>query len=411
MTKDKQETRDTKDSLRTYNTKSKRILRWVVIFGTVAIFAAIVAVALFSTCGMPSPPPLPDPIEPPARTAVQDQAVRRLLSNVGQNRLCEQLQGRMMALPGSDAPTGRQGGQAPAKGRLWVERCQAEERAGMLALHLEGRGWTWANETRAGPLNSRFTVRGYLRFLLSVDLQGELDLGYSESTQVASVWFTPRVAPVARLNLQGPVPVQAQTGLGGVLGIFGSVFGSPVESRARPVVERFGANEIARRLTPGLTTTGELCTGQLDVYMGVLGDGETPLRPFPADGTIWLENGRTQINSGGIDVAGPWDSGGEALRLDIEVEEGGPAVARVLCQAQAHQVVEAFLARTPAPPVADLRSSTIGAGQLVTLRTDPTTCPVMLVMTPTPAASSGTRYRYRAIAGEGSPEPLMTCGN
>jgi hypothetical protein len=401
---------DARDTVMTLPPVPSRRLRWVLV--SAAGLAVLLGIALvLCSPGMPEPPPLPDPIDPPARTAVQDQAVRRLMTTVGRSRLCERLQGTLMPLPGRDAPPGRDGGLAPAIGRFWIERCLAEERDSNISLHLQGRGWTWADETRSGPMDMRFTVRGILRFMLQVDIEGSLDLGYSESTNVASVWLTPTRPPAARLNLQGEVPVQAESGLGGLFDILGQVLSSPVETRARPVIEQFGANEIARRLSSGLTTTVELCTGQLDVHQGALGDGETPLRPYTPDGTAWLDNQRAEVRGGSIDAAGPWDTGGRPLRVDIDVEQGGGVTALVLCQDQARLVIEAFLAQRPAPFVTPLAQQVVTPGAAATVRTRDLSCPAALVVTPSDQGREPTRTRYRVVAGDGRQEPLATCGH
>ncbi len=407
--------RESRDTDHTTQLRSWKILRWIVLTGSgVVVVLLLVVVIGFSDCGMPEPPELPDPIDPPQRTSVQDEAIRDLTLSVAQNRLCDQMRGRLLALPDSDAPQGREGGATAAIGRFWIEQCSAEQRDGRLAVHLEGRGWTWANETRSGPMGSSFAVRGYLRVRLAVNLVGELDLGYHPRRQIATVWLTPTQAPDTSLTVQGELPVEARSGWSGVIGVLGRVVGSDVGSRARPIVERFGANEIARRLTPGLSVTAELCTGQLDVFLGALANGEIPIRPYPPSGTIWLDNQRVQIHPGGFDVAGPFDTEGEPLQVDVEVERGSIVDARVYCEAQGRTVIESFLNRHPAPPLSEVVVQAVPPGQPATVRTEPLTCPAYLVLTPRPQPGGGggeARVRYRVQAGDGAPEPIVDCGS
>jgi hypothetical protein len=388
------------------------VLRWIVIIGGGLIgLSLIVLVVGFSDCGLPDPPGLPDPIAPPERTAIQDQAVRSLMLSVGQSKLCDQLQGQLLPLPPRDAPAGREAGAAAAIGRFWIERCSAEQRDGGLSVSLDGRGWTWADETRTGPMGSRFAVQGYIKMSLSLVLRGELDLGYHEQRQIASVWLTPNRAPSARMSVIGDLPVKADTGWSGIIGILGQVVGTGIETKARPVVESFGANEIARKLTPGLTVTGELCTGQLDTFMGALANGEIPVRPYSPNGKVWLANQRVQIHPGGFDVSGPYDTGGEPLTVEIEVEQGAIVDARLYCEAQGGTVIESYLGSRPAPPLPTVVVQAVMPGRPATLVTPPSSCPLILVLTPRPSTEdTETRLRYRAVAGDGSPEALVSCG-
>ena len=349
-------------------------------------------------------------ISEPSRTAVQDRALRSLLSSAGESRLCDALVGRFVGLQDPDAATGPSAGLAPAMGRLHVETCRAERRSGGdLALQLGGRGWTWADESRAGPLGSRFAVRGYLRFRVTVDLVGALDLGYSEESRVLSIWYSPTTTPSAQMTLQGEVPVRAQGGWSGIIGTVGQILGGPLPQQASPSVAELGAAQVSRRLGQGITATVDLCTSQPDVVVGAMSNGQTARRPYPPDGTLWLANERVAINRGGLDIAGPWTVGDDGLRVDMESESGPGFEARLMCQAQALRVFDAFFNGRPASVMEELRRLQVASGRTGAVQLDSSSCPVMLLLTPDPQASAQTELRYRVVEPGHRVTGLLSC--
>jgi hypothetical protein len=356
-------------------------------------------------------PDEPEPLEPPTRTAVQDGAIRALIADVGESKLCETLQGRLIPLQEPDAPAGADAGLAPAIGRLWVESCTADRRGSQLAIELSGRGWTWADERRGGPLGSSFSVRGFLRFRTQVSVEGEVDLGYSEDHRLVSLWFSPTGSPTAQMTLLGEIPVQAQGGWSGIIGTVGEILGGPLSQQARPVVSQYGSALISRRLGRGITATTDLCSGQPDVIIGPLADGQRPRRPYPDDGTIWLSNERVRLFRGGIDVSGPWSPGSRGLRVDVESEGGPQFEARLLCQEQAHRVLEAYLEGRPSAVTSTIQRRTVGQGRSERFDISGSSCPVMLVLTPVPQQTEPAELRLRVVDPDVEAQPLVECGS
>lgn len=351
-----------------------------------------------------------EPIAAPIRSAVQDGALRALLADVGENRLCELLEGRLVPLHEQGAPTGPDAGLAPAVGRLWVESCSVERRGGQLAIDLGGRGWIWADESRAGPLGSSFAVRDFLRFQVQLSVEGDVDLGYSEAHRVVSLWFSPTSSPSSQMTILGEVPVQAQGGWSGIIGTVGQILGGSISQQARPVVSQFGASLISQRLGRGFTATTDLCTGQPDFVIGPLADGQRPRRPYPDDESVWQTNERIRLFPGGIDVSGPWEADSGRLRIDIESERGPQFEVRVLCQQQARLVLEAFLEGRPAALADEVHRRTVLTGRSETIEIRDSTCPLTLVVTPNPQDTEPVEARFRVVDPDAEGQPLIRCG-
>ena len=365
--------------------------------------------ALALGCG-PEAPELPPPVEPPSRTAAQDREIRALLLDIAVHRMCDALEGRLVPLPEGDA-RGAAAGTAPAVGRLEMQRCRARREGERLGLHLEGRGWTWVDERSAGPLATSFRVRGYLRFSLAVDLLGEIDVAYDRRARVATLWLTPRERPVARVTSRGRLPIQAETGWSGLIGRIGQALGGPLDERARPMLESHAATLMASRLRPGVTATANLCTGQLDAVVGALRPGEAPDRPFDEGDRPWLDNQRVLLYPGGIDLAGPYDTSGERLEVDVEVEEGPGVEAQVACRDQAARVLDSFVQERPAFLARARAREVVSGARSASLEVDGAGCELVMLLSPRSSeARAPTRVRLRTRIRGAAAHQLVECG-
>ncbi|HJL14485.1 MAG TPA: hypothetical protein RMH99_02445, partial [Sandaracinaceae bacterium LLY-WYZ-13_1] len=159
----------------------------------------LAALAFLSSCGDDAATAGEGPVAPPPeRTAAQDEALRAMVADVAEGRACRALRDRFLPLPEDHAGRPRDG-RPVVEGRLWVNECAIERRGERLSVHLGGRGWQWVERDGAGPLGSRFTVRGTVPFEATVDLESAVDLRYDERDRRAAVLLTPRGAPRARV--------------------------------------------------------------------------------------------------------------------------------------------------------------------------------------------------------------------
>jgi len=371
--------------------------------------AGILAMALLlcAGCGGADEQSNANTIAPPQRSAAQDESLRALLVDVAEAQLCDRLQGTFVALPDGDAEGGARGGSSPSAGRLWIRRCSAERSAGRLALTLVGPGWTWVERSSAGPVGTSFTVRGHLRFHARIALSGEVDVSYAAEHHLVTVWLTPASSADATITPTAAVPVAPDGGWSSFVGSVGGVFGPSIEERARPMVEEQGSTQMSERLSQGFTFTVDLCTGQADSIVGPLGNGETPIRPYPPDGARWLDNQRVRLRPGGLDVAGPFEAGATPVHVDYEVEQGGPIEVRAYCLDEAREVVDAFLEGRPAQRGSPQALHRVPRGAPSFVELDASSCPTALVVTPTGAGSDPTVFRYRAFAVGDEATPLV----
>ena len=382
-----------------------------------ALLALLIAACGGAEEGGPTTPPL----EPPTRTAAEDENVRALLVATTEQHLCGQLEGQYVALPDTDAVPGPAGGRSPAGGRWRVDECEAARRDDRLAMRLSGPGWSWVEQSASGPAGTTFTVRGHLRFRAEIALEGSVDVAFVESARVVSLWVTPSEGVEATIEPAGAVPVAPQGGWSRFMAALGGVFGAGVEERARPIVEEQGSALMREKLAGGFTFTVDLCRGQADSTVGPLGNGEVPERPYPPDGVHWLANQRSRLRAGGLDVAGPFETGEAPLHVDLEVEEGPGLVLRSYCAPAARRVVEAYLDEgeaateegedgeeraAAAPTPAPLSEQRIESGASF-VEVDATACPVVLVATA--LGDAPTVYRYRAFELGDRSEPLIRC--
>ncbi len=295
------------------------------------------------------------------------------------------------------------------EGRFWVSSCRVERQDDHLAVHLGGRGWRFIDSTSAGPLGSRFAARGELRFELTFDTTATVDLRYDEGGHRVLLELTPTEAVSARVSPIGSLPVVAQGGWSGVIGGIGALLGAPVARQADTAVAEEGTAIARRQLGAGGTLVVDLCTGQLDGALGPLEDGAQPAeRPYPPDDTLWLDNARAELRPNGIDMSGPYPTLGRTLRVDVDVESGGPAEVSLVCGDEAAQIADGYIQRGRAGAFEALAEGRASAQHPLQLSLPPGRCatPVVVVR---PSGAHQVGYRYRVVR-EGEPAaPWVRC--
>ncbi|HEY8432464.1 MAG TPA: hypothetical protein VIL20_29040 [Sandaracinaceae bacterium] len=370
-----------------------------------ACLAWVLACVIASACGdVPEPEPTLPPPSAPTRTAVQDRAIRALVMDVAEARACEALRGAFVPLP-EDRPARPADEPAVIEGRLRISECEVERREDALEIAIAGQGWRWIQESAPGPLGTRYAVRGYVRFEARVGARASADLRYDEQGRRALLALTPEREVSARVAPIGAVPIAAEGGWSSVLGGLGAILGAPLPDRARPLFEERGAAMVQRMLGGGATLVLDLCTGQLDGALGALEDGAAPpARPYGNE-EPWRDNARVHLGPNGLDASGPWATGGRRVRVDLEVEDGGPAHARLACRADAERIVDEYLARGRAR-FDDGASATPGRPIALSLEAGACDEAVLLVR----ASERDARYRYRVLREGDAPVAWVRCG-
>lgn len=360
-------------------------MRWSVRSPTT--LALVLAALLLAACGESAAPSV-ETVATPERTAAQDRAMRALMTDVAEHRACAALRDRFVPLP-EDRPGAR---RRVTEGRLWINACRVEHTDAGLSLHLEGRGWQWVERTGAGPFGSSFTVRGTVRFEATLDVESELDVHYDDDAHRVLFALTPTRSPRARVTPIGVIPVAPAGGWSSIIGGIGALFGVSPQQSARPLLEEQAALTLERELARGATLSVDLCTSQLDLVLGAVGDGET-VEPPPYPGEErWIDNARVRLHEGGLDLSGPWDTAGGDIWFDVEVESGGPIEVAVLCRPEASIVASTYLAGGSARAGSPVSRQTLRDGASVALRAEDCAQPHVML---TSAGEATVRYRVR----------------
>ncbi len=363
-------------------------------------YALALVVASCLGCGEAADTPAPAPVDAPARTAAGDASLRRMLLDIAAHRGCAALEGAFAPLPEPEVAADR---RRRVTGRLWVSRCRLAREGDALGVEVAGRGWQWVDEAGAGPLGSRFDVRGTVRFEVAITLQAEVDVRYDEPSRRAQLLLTPRAAPAVRVTPIGRVPVIAAGGWSGLIGGLGGLLGASPEAQARAQLEAGAARRLAGELGRGLTVTVDLCTSQVDPVLGPLAEGAPPPPP-PYPGGRWIDNAAILLHPDGVDVAGPFEVAG-TLRVEAERIEGpAPRVAWV-CADDASDAAAGFLASGAARVDGAVRTAEVAS--TVALDVTAAQCDeAALVWIPGPGAA---RVRYRVSDPTVEAEPLVGC--
>lgn len=354
---------------------------------------------LVTACGESATHSAP-PIATPDRTAAQDRAVRALIADIAEHRVCSILRDRFVPLP-EDRPLAQ---RRVTEGRLWVSGCRAERTDRGLSLHLEGRGWQWVERTGAGPVGSAFTVRGTVRVETTLDLSTEVDVRYDDEEHRVLLALTPTDSPRARVTPIGSIPVAPSGGWSSIVGGIGGLFGLSPEAQARPLLEEQAALTIERELARGATLSLGLCSSQLDVVLGPIGDEEA-MEPPPYPGNErWVDNARVRLHRGGLDLSGPWDTAEGDGIFDLTVESGGPVMLAVICRPEAAIVASSFLAGGPPQTNSPVARQSVRQAASVALRAADCAQPHVLL-----TSDGEATVRYRVRRDGLAPQALVDC--
>ena len=296
----------------------------------------------------------------PARTASADPALRQLMHDVaGSRQTCERLMGRMIALPaeGQGGGSAQSGGLALVSGRWAIRSCEAQSDGRTVSLKLGGLGWQWVDRFTSG-----FRVQQYVYFSASVDVQGQLDVGYDPAAHLASVWVTPVNDANVRVDALGNINARPEGFAANVAGFLGPAFGLNPDNIARARAGTEGAKQFRERLAQGMTVTYDTGRQQLDMVVGQLSNGVAPARPFTGP-MPWLANERVLLIPGGFQLLGPFEGGGPApALLFARVEQGAGLAYRAVCEPDVWNALDGAARGASTGPIAGAASSMIPPG-------------------------------------------------
>jgi len=323
-----------------------------------------------------------------------------LLAEVLAPRICEQVTGAFIGMPGEDGHEGPAAGLDPSVGRWWIRQCRAEVVDGRLGVAIGGSGWTWLDRESTG-----FRVRQYLRFDAAATFSASLHVGYDARTRIATVWLRPAPGVTAQVTPQGLVRAEATGVFSSVLGGILDLTGSSASDRARAQAAEEGSTRLRDKLATGFTVTYALDSEQMDFMLGELSRGQVPERPWPTTGAAaWIVNERSAVWPGGMDVVGPIPANAGELALDVVLEEGESAALRRVCEVDLARWLDgAWNGTGGAAQPGDTVSTLNAVGQTSTLRLESRECRSFLIVTPGAAASIPVMARYRVVPVPTSP--------
>jgi hypothetical protein len=317
-----------------------------------------------------------------------------LLAELLAPRICEQVVGTFVGLPGDETHDGPAAGLDPSVGRWWIRQCQADVQQGRVRVAIGGPGWTWLDRESSG-----FRVRQYLRFDATATFAASLRVGYDARTRVATVWLRPAPGVTAQVQPQGLVRAEATGIFSAMLGGFLDLTGSSASDRARAQAAAEGSQRLRDRLSTGFTVTYSLGSEQMDFLLGELGRGQVPERPWPTSDRAWLVNERSAVWPGGIDVVGPMAEDAGAVTLDVELEQGQTASVRRVCAQDLSRWLDAAWSGQPAGGApGDVVAELASVGQPRTVALEARSCRAFLLVTPGAQATLPSLLRYRVLA-------------
>ncbi len=316
-----------------------------------------------------------------------------LMAELMAPRICEQVTGSFIGLPGEESHEGPEAGRDAAVGRWWIRRCEARVEDDRLRVSIGGPGWTWLDRESTG-----FRVRQYLRFDGEATFSASFHVGYDARTRIASIWLHPSPGVTAHVEPTGLVQAEATGVFSSLLGGILDMTGSSANDRAQLQAAEEGSQRLQERLAAGFTVTYQLDTAQMDFMLGELPRGQTPLRPWEMgpDGGAWLVNERSAVWPGGMDVVGPIASEQGEVSLDVELEEGDGAEVRRVCEDTLHRWLDAaWNGQRQGPPQGDRIAELRSTGSPRSVRLDTADCRSVLVVTPLSGSSLPAQLRYR----------------
>jgi hypothetical protein len=327
----------------------------------------------------------------------QSDELAQMMADVVAPRICDQLRGTFIGLPGEGGHTGTQSGLDPTVGRWWIRDCTSSSRDGVLDLALGGTGWTWVDRESMG-----FRVQQYLRFDATASFRARMEIGYDRQARIVTIWMRPVTddaahAVQAHVEPRGLVQAHATGVFSGVLGGLLGMTGSSADDRARQQVTEEGSQRLHDRFASGMTVTYAMDTQQMDFMVGALERGQIPERPYAAEaGVVWSVNQRLSVWPGGIDVLGPIDVSRGPETLDFELEEGSPVVIDAVCQADFERFYDTVLqggTATPPQGTRVLDATTVHAASSIAVPA--LGCPVLLLVSPHSDATLPATARAR----------------
>jgi len=216
-------------------------------------------------------------------------------------------------------------------------------------------------------------VRQYVRFAIDATIRGVFDVAYARNDHVLAISFVPNRDPEIEFATIGDVDVDRQDVWSSVVGAVGTIFTDSPEDVAQGEAKSRGTQQLAAKLANGIVVTVNLCTGLMRTHLGRVPKGEMAAADVG-------ETKRIPVSTqpGGVMIVGP-QRAEDGLTLQADGLEGGARLTLV-CAKHADTIATEFLAGRITSTVPIL--GTVDIRTKAKLRIRPTSCPVVVVVTP-----------------------------
>jgi hypothetical protein len=337
----------------------------------------------------PEAPP-PPAAKAPKRTAVADQDLRQMLTDVAAEKACTMFRGVFRGLRDAKRPS-------VATGVLWIRGCKITRDGTRVVFRLSGDGWQWA-EDKSKKAGATFAVAQDVRFSAEVTIPGALDLAYDPKTHVASILFTPSETPEVEFTPRGEIEVDREGTWSSVLGALSTAIGDAPEEQAEDQAETTGTQQFTKSFADGLSFTLDLCTGYGRFGLGRPAQGKMAPPDVGESRAVDVE-----LHPKSVLLFGPQPADkGYTARIRAR---GGAVRAELMCAEQAEKLALAYAERADRPSVKTLASKVIaGEG---TIAIERAACPVVIVARS--VAPAPVRLDWKRPAREIALGPLVAC--
>ena len=348
-------------------------------------FWLVAVLATLGACTRDAAPPEPPKAAAPIRGAAGDSDLRVMLSELASSQACAMIRGGFHGLRAAEHPE-------VVTGVLWIRECQITNVGARVTFRIAGNGWSWIEETQS-KAGGTFAVRQYVRFSIAATIRGALDLAYDRSTHVASVWFTPDKAPEVSFKTIGGIDVDSEGVWSSVVGALGTAFSTSPEDAALELAKSQGTQDLNAQLANGFAVTINLCTGLRRVHIGRPPRGEMGVADLGHTRHVFVE-----LEPDGIMLSGP-QLAGDGMSLRATASRGAVKLSLV-CAKHAATIASDFMEGR-------IRSNvpTLGSVEVRTqarLEIEPTTCPVVVVVTPLEKAPARVAWERPTAESAGS---------
>ncbi|HJL15318.1 MAG TPA: hypothetical protein RMH99_06675 [Sandaracinaceae bacterium LLY-WYZ-13_1] len=318
--------------------------------------------------------------EVPVGADEQLDDIRLLAMDLAARHGCDRLRDKLMAIGGD--------GDEPANGRMWINGCEASVQDEALVFDVDALLWTFVDRS-SSAVGATFTVSQYVALDVQADMRAIPQMRYDREKRQAFVWLEPVQNPDIRVRVLGGVDAEAQSLWGEFIAFGAGVVGPSENERAVTQVRQSGDQRLEQRVDHGLSVAIDLCTSETTAEFGRLTEmpePQNPSRGVPGAST------NVQVRPMGIDAAGPF-----SRDVQVQVMDGAALRARLVCQEDAHRMIEAFVDGGPdaMPPVEPAVNAVIPAGSSETLSPpDDVDCDLVMISTVAEGGEASSTFSY-----------------